>query len=163
MKINLLKILKRLSRQLQRFAAPERYSIAMTRLKMKLPAFSMIQMVVVLIITCILTLTAWGNFQSIISWAKSMEAQSQLENLQTLEKTYFYLHSKYSSDTKEVGYEPDKPVTDGGNANYKVEIVSASSTAFKARATAIVDFDADGIFNVWEVDQDKNLVEVTKD
>ena len=28
---------------------------------------------------------------------------------------------------------------------------------FKAQAVSVVDFDKDGVFNVWEIDQDKNL------
>jgi type IV pilus assembly protein PilE len=49
------------------------------------------------------------------------------------------------------------------HANYKVEIVEASPTTFKARATAVVDFDQDGQINVWEIDHSKALKEITKD
>ena len=34
---------------------------------------------------------------------------------------------------------------------------------FKAQAVSVVDFDKDGVFNVWEIDQDKNLKETVKD
>ena len=36
-------------------------------------------------------------------------------------------------------------------------------TTFKAKAVAVTDFDGDGIFNVWEIDQDQNLKQIVKD
>jgi type IV pilus assembly protein PilE len=34
---------------------------------------------------------------------------------------------------------------------------------YRATATAVVDFDNDGVFNVWEIDEKKQLKEITKD
>ena len=129
----------------------------------KLPAFSLTELLVVLVIIGILVLLALPNLMPLISKAKSTEAQVQLGHLHTLEKTYFYMHSKYSDDLEELGFEQQKLVTEDGQANYLIEIVEFSSTEFQARATAVVDFDADGNYNVWEIDQDKKLKEVTKD
>lgn len=129
----------------------------------KLRAFTLVELLIVLVILGILILLALPNLMPLISKTKSMEAQLQLEHLNTLEKTYFYLHSKYSDNFTDIGFEPAKLVTDGGNANYKVQITEASQHTFKATATSVVDFDGDGVFNVWEVDQDKNIKEVTPD
>jgi type IV pilus assembly protein PilE len=128
-----------------------------------LKAFTLTELLVVLVIIGILVLLALPNLLPLISRAKSTEAQLQLEHLYTLEKTYFYMHSKYSTDLKELGFEQEKLTKDGGNANYTIEIVSASNNAFVAKATAMTDFDGDGTFNVWQVDQDKNLKETTPD
>ena len=64
---------------------------------------------------------------------------------------------------EEIGFEQQKLVTDGGNANYLIEVTDVSESGFKARATSVVDFDKDGDYNTWEIDQDKHLVEIVKD
>jgi type IV pilus assembly protein PilE len=129
----------------------------------KLKAFTLMELLIVLIIIGILVLLALPNLMPLISKAKSTEAQLQLEHVHTLEKSYFYLHSKYSNNLVEISFEPAKLTSQGGNANYQIEVIEATNNAFKARATAITDFDGDGVFNVWEVDQDKNIKEVTPD
>lgn len=133
------------------------------RLNGKLKAFTLAELLVVLIIIGILVMIALPNLMPLISKAKSTEAQLQLEHIHSLEKSYFYLHSKYSNEFNEINFEHSKLTTQGGNANYQIEITSATNNAFKATATAITDFDGDGVFNVWEVDQDKNIKEVTPD
>lgn len=133
------------------------------KIKKKLPAFSLTELLVVLVIIGILVLLALPNLMPLISRAKSTEAQIHLGHLHTLQKSYFYMYSKYSMDLEEIGFEQEKLVTDGGLANYKIEIEEAGAGYFKAKATAIVDFDGDGVFNVWEIDQDKKLKELTKD
>lgn len=129
----------------------------------KIKAFTLMELLVVLIIIGILVSLALPELLPLISKAKSTEAQLQLEHVHTLEKSYFYLHSKYSDNFTDISFEPSIPTTKGGSANYQIEITEASNNAFKARATAITDFDGDGIFNVWEVDQDKHIKEITPD
>lgn len=132
-------------------------------LSRKLKALTLIELLVVLAIIGILVLMALPNLMPMITKAKSAEAQSNLGHIYTLEQSYRYLHSKYNSSLSEIGYEANKLSTDGGNANYRYEVVEAGNSSFKARATAVVDFDGDGVMNVWEIDQDKSLKEVTPD
>jgi type IV pilus assembly protein PilE len=129
----------------------------------RLKAFTLTELLVVLCIIGILILLALPNLMPLISKAKSTEAQLQLGHVYTLERSYFYAHSKYTVTLDDLGFEQEKTVSTGGKANYKIEIIEASPTTFKARATAIVDFNGNGVFNVWEIDQDDNLKEVTKD
>ena len=73
------------------------------------------------------------------------------------------MHVKYTDDLLELGFEPEKTVPEGGKAKYNVSIVSASPSAFVAKAIAVVDFDQDGTFNEWEIDQSGNLRELVID
>ena len=133
--------------------------------KRKLKAYSLTEILVVMVIIGILVLLALPNLMPLITKAKNTEAKVQLQHLQTLEKNYFYEKSKYSISLDEIGFVQEKLSTDGndGKANYRIEVVQADQNSFLGRATAVVDFDGDGTFNVWEIDQDKNLKEVTPD
>jgi type IV pilus assembly protein PilE len=129
----------------------------------KLPAFTLTEVLVVLIIIGILILLALPNLMPLITKAKSTEAKIQLQHIYTLEKNYFFEKSNYSRDLNEISFEQQKLTSQGGQANYKIDISEATNNTFKAKAVAIVDFDGDGVFNVWEIDNNKNLIEVTPD
>ncbi len=124
---------------------------------------TLMELLVVLIIIGILVLVALPNLTPLISDAKATEAKLQLEHVYTLEKTHFFMNSKYASALNEIKFEHPKLVSEGGTANYRIEIVESGNASFKARATAMSDFDGDGTFNVWEIDHEKVLKEVTPD
>lgn len=129
----------------------------------RLPAYSMTEILIVLCIIGILILMVLPNQTSVISQAKAIEAQSMLNHVYALEKSHFYRYSRYTSNFEELGFEQSLTITSGGQAVYNIEIIEAGTNNFKARATALSDFDGDGTFNVWEIDEDKLLKEVTKD
>src|ERR1700744_1402903 len=131
----------------------------------KLKAYTLTEILVVLVIIGILVLLALPNLMPLITKAKSTEAKIQLAHVQELEKNYFYEHSKYSKDLTEIGFVQEPLSTDNkdGRANYRIDITNATNTTFTATATAVVDFNGNGTFNVWEIDQDKNLREVSPD
>jgi len=129
----------------------------------KVEAYNLQELLITLVIIGILILIALPNLMPIISKTKSIEAKNQLNHLYTLQKNYFYMNSKYSSDFNALDFIPPKTVKEDGKANYNYQIIESSNNRFKAKAIAVTDFDGDGVFNVWEIDQDQNLKQIVKD
>ena len=129
----------------------------------RIAAFTLTELLLALAIVGILVYLALPDYSNVVSSAKATEAKLQLEHVYSLQKTHFYVHSKYSSDLREIGFQQQALTPDGGNANYRIEVANASPNSFLARATAVVDFDQDGAFNVWEMDNEKHLKELIPD
>ena len=134
-----------------------------TNKKAYVKAYSMSELVIVLCIIGILLLLVLPNQTAVVAQAKAIEAQSMLNQLHGLEKSYFYRHSKYTADFTALGFEPALSINEGGQAVYRIEITEASTNSFKARAVSLSDFDGDGTFNTWEIDHNKLLKETVKD
>lgn len=129
----------------------------------KTKAFTLNEILMVLAIIGILLLLALPQFMPLISKTKAQEAKIQLKYIANLQSQYRYLNSKYTMEFNELDFEAPKTVNEGGNANYRYEVVEASAGNFRVRAEAIVDFDGDGVFNVWEIDENGNPKETVKD
>lgn len=131
--------------------------------KGRVRAYSLTEILIVLCIIGILLLMVLPNQTAVISQAKSIEAQAMLNQVYGLQKSYFYRHSKYSSSLEELGFEQEATVDDGGQAVYRIEIVTAGPDSFTAKATAVSDLDGDGAFNTWEINEKKILLETAKE
>ncbi|NIR65874.1 MAG: prepilin-type N-terminal cleavage/methylation domain-containing protein [Gammaproteobacteria bacterium] len=125
--------------------------------------FSLTEILVVIVIIGILVLLAMPQFTSVITRAKTTEARTMLKHLHTLQRAYYYENDRYSENLAEIGFEQVELVTEDGEARYRIDIVKADGNGFLGRATAVVDFDKDGTFNVWEVDQSGKIRQVTAD
>lgn len=123
----------------------------------------MLQIMGAILIAGILTALAVPSIMKAVTKAKQGEAKTQLEHLYSLERLHFMEFSKYSADIEEIDFEQQTLVTEGGGARYKIEVVESGTTTFIGRATAVQDFDGDGVFNVWEINQDRVLTETIKD
>lgn len=131
--------------------------------RLKVKGMTLIELLLVLALIGILLSMAVPKLMPLIGRTKSLEAQMQLKHLLSLEKNYFYINSKYTNNLDDLGFEQSKLVSAGGKANYKIEVVEASNTGFVAKATSITDFDQDGQMNVWQVNQEEEIKEITKD
>lgn len=131
--------------------------------KRYLNAYSLQEILVVLCIIGILIYLVLPNQTSVVTTAKAIEAQNMLSMVHSLEKNHFYRHSKYSSSLEDIGFEPVLTIDKGGQAVYRIEITEASLNTYKATATSIQDFDGDGVYNTWAIDQNRSLKEIVKD
>ena len=132
-------------------------------LKKKIPSLNLQETLIVLAIIGILLLLALPNLMPLIAKAKSIEAQTQLKAVYNSQTTHRYMYSKYTADINELDFVAPKTVKENGNANYNYEIIEASDVSFKARAEAVTDFDGDGVFNIWEIDEQGNPKQLIKD
>ncbi len=132
-------------------------------LSKKTPSFNLQEMLIVLAIIGILLLIALPNLMPLITKAKSVEAQVQLKAIYNAEKQYYFMYSKYSSNFSEIDFEAPKTVKENGSANYSYEIVQSSNSEFKVKATALTDFNGNGVFNVWEIDHNGQPKQIIND
>lgn len=115
--------------------------------------FSLTELLIVLAIIGILIMIAVPLYQNITTRAKTTEAKTQLGFLHMLQKVYKLENDMYSDDLSAIGFEQEQLITEGGKARYIIEIKKISANGYIATATSVIDFDNDGIFNVWQVDE----------
>ncbi len=125
--------------------------------------FSLIEVLVVIVIIGVLVLLALPKFSSVIFRAKSTEAKTMLKYLYTLQKAHFYEYDYFSPDLNSIGFEQTNLITENGEARYRIEIIEADANGFIGRAVAVVDYDKDGQFNIWEVDQTGRIRQIVED
>jgi type IV pilus assembly protein PilE len=125
--------------------------------------FSLTELMVVLVIIGVLVLLALPKLLPLVTKAKTTEAKLALKQLYTLEQTHRFEKDRYSKILQELGYEENKLISDGGQARYIVKVSEATADSFYAEAISVVDFDGDGTFNVWAVDQTGSIREKTPD
>lgn len=125
--------------------------------------FSLTEILMVLAIIGILILLALPNFKPLVNKVKAMEAKDQLRYLKMLQNTYYLEHDRYAKELTEIGYSQVVLVTDGGEARYRIDIINANELKYEVHAVSVVDFDKDGVYNTWKVDETGKITEVIPD
>lgn len=125
--------------------------------------FSLTELLIVLAIIGILIMIAVPLYQNVTTKAKTTEAKTQLAFLHTLQKVYHLEHDTYALEFSKIGFEHEKMITEGGKARYTIEIVSAEPSNYIATATSIIDFDNDGVYNKWQVDNNGTVEQIIPD
>ena len=125
--------------------------------------FSLTELLIVLAIIGILIMIAVPIYQNVTTRAKTTEAKTQLAFLHTLQKVHHLEFDTYASDFNTIGFEHESMITEGGRARYLIEIESAGTSGYIATATSIIDFDNDGVFNKWQVDESGTVEQIIPD
>lgn len=129
----------------------------------KLKAFSLTEILIVLAIIGILLMMVLPNQNNVAVRAHSIKAQTYLNQLYALQKSHNFRFGKYTNSLEELGFEKIPTILEGGTGIYEVTITEASVNSFKAIAKSVKDFDDDGNYNTWEIDQRKILKETVRD
>lgn len=135
--------------------------------------FSLTELMIVVAIIGILAAIAIPNFLRYQARAKQSEAKNNLVAIHTGEVAYFAEHNGYIDDFNAIGF-----AVTGSSQRYYYELGKAKSgtlppgcsassldsvSASSFTAVAIANLDGDATCDVWTIDEQKNLVNVTND
>lgn len=122
---------------------------------------SLIELLIVVIVIGILVGLAVPSYLRVQAKAKGCEAKGMLKAALILEKAHFNQHGRYSASLDEIGFVQIPLVTDNppGKARYRIAIPVANKERVRVTATAVVDFDGDGRYSVWTIDESGSLRE----
>ena len=91
------------------------------------------------------------------------EATKSLSKVYDLEMAYREMFGHYTDNLYALVFIQDTLVTEGGKANYKVSLPEVTDSTFTATAVSVVDFDRDGQFNTWTVNEMGIITEIVED
>ncbi len=135
--------------------------------------FSLTELMIVVAIIGILAVIAIPNFLKYQARAKQSEAKNNLVAIHTSELAYFAEKNAYVDDFNAIGFavmgSSRLYYYELGSSNFGTlpsgctasTLDSVSATEFTAAATGNIDGDA--TCDVWTIDQNKTLVNVTND
>jgi type IV pilus assembly protein PilE len=128
-------------------------------------ALTLIELLIVLVIIGILAALALPRFLSMQAKVKSSEARGMLKAALVLEKAYYGQHGRYSASLDSIGFVQSPLVTDQppGKARYRLTVPVASAAEVRITATSVIDFDGDGQYSAWVIDQSGHLEELVTD
>ncbi len=126
--------------------------------------FTLIELMIVVVIIGILAALAIPRFMAATTKSKMSEAKTMLKQVHVLMRSYYQESDTYVGATLAgIGFVQQPLVTaaPAGPARYTIAITSALATTYAATATSVVDFDGDGVMNVWTIADNGTNVTLT--
>ncbi len=118
--------------------------------------FSLIEMMIVVVMIGILATMAYPRLERYLTSSRQNEAKTNLMAIYTAQKVYHASNRGYASDIQQLGVETPSE----GEVLYTYSL-TVDATTFTA--TAKGNIDDDETLDVWTVDQNKELINVTND
>lgn len=91
------------------------------------------------------------------------EAKAMLLDIYELEHSYKRMFGTFSNSTHALAFIQDTLITEGGAAYYYVMIENADDSSFLIKARSVIDFDNDGLYSEWQINEKRELIEVITD
>lgn len=91
------------------------------------------------------------------------EVTGVLNKVYELEMAYKEMFGHYTDNLYALVFIQDTLVTEGGEANYQISLLEVTDSTFIATVISVVDFDRDGQFNTWTVNETGIITEIVKD
>ena len=117
--------------------------------------FTLIELIIVVAILGILAIIAIPNYLNYQTKSKQVEARNTLGHIFTMELCYHGEEDTFQALTN-IGWHPMI-----GATRYSYTVLNWNTTAFIAQATGNIDNDI--TIDIWQIDQEKQLVNPTND
>lgn len=123
----------------------------------KIKAFSLNELLVVMVIVGILAAIAIPQFSDYTAKAYRTEAEGMLKAIKNRQDEFRMRKFEFSSELKSIGFNQPKKEAEGGSSVYTYEIVEAGKTNFIASAKADKDYDGDGQYELLTINEEGKI------
>lgn len=118
-------------------------------------------LLVIMLLVILIVAFIWSKRRELTM--HKLEAGDSLQYVYELETAYKEMFGCYTDNIFAIAFIQDTLVTEGGRANYQISLQEATDSTFTATAISVVDFDGDGQFNKWVIDETGCIKEIIKD